>query len=337
MKYSSVRPYLGSIEQLFSVRRSRIDGGRGDGVRVIDVSNGGDLAVTILPDRCLDIHSVRYRGKNLSYLAPNGISHPAYYNPFGEGWSESYYGGFLYTCGLSHVGIKDEDSWSGQKEHGSAANIPAENVNLDLEETENGPVLTLRAKVREAMLCGPNLVLERCIRIAWQKNEIELTDTVRNESYHDQPFSLLYHCNTGYPLLSEQAVLSIPHKAVRGRTPHAEAHIDRINEIWAPEDAMEEMCYYYEVSADENGWASVTLKNPAEGIGMEIAYDTATLDQFVQWKYFVKGEYVMGLEPCNATLDGAADAAMRGSQHVLKPWESAVHRVIFRFTAEGSC
>lgn len=331
MSYQRIKPYLGSLEQIFSLRRSRIDGGRGDGVRVIDVHNGGNLSLTVLPDRCMDLYCVRYKGQNLSYLAPNGISHPAYYNPFGEGWSESYYGGFLYTCGLTHVGIKDEGSWNGQKEHGCAANLPSENTQVQMDETPDGPVLTLKARMREAMLCGPNLVLDRTIRIYWKQDRIELTDRVTNESYHHQDFSLLYHCNTGYPLLSEKAELSIPHSGIRGRTPHAQNHIQRAGEIWAPEDAMEEMCYYYSVIPDKTGWATVSLKNPEAGIAMYLDYDTATLDQFVQWKYFVKGEYVMGLEPCNATLDGAADAAARGSQHVLAPGESREHRLCFRF------
>lgn len=331
MNYPSIKPYIGNLEQVFSVRKSRIDGGRGDGVRIVDVHNGGNLSLTVLPDRCLDIYSVRFHGKNLSYLAPNGISHPSYYSPFGEGWSESYYGGFLYTCGLAHVGIKDDDSWSGQKEHGCAANLPAENVCMELSEDANGPVLTLRARMREAMLCGPNLVLDRVMRIQYQQDSIEVEDTVRNQSFHDQDYSLLYHCNTGYPLLSEAAVLDIPYRNVRGRTPHAQNNIDRLNEIWAPEDSMEEMCYYYDVLPAQDGWATVSLKNPSEGIGMLIDYDTSTLDQFVQWKYFVKGEYVMGLEPCNTTLDGAADAKARHTQHTLAPGACAVHKLRFRF------
>ena len=51
MSYQRIKPYLGSLEQIFSLRRSRIDGGRGDGVRVIDVHNGGNLSLTVLPDR----------------------------------------------------------------------------------------------------------------------------------------------------------------------------------------------------------------------------------------------------------------------------------------------
>lgn len=334
MDYRHIKEYIGSSEQLFSVHRYRMEGGKADGVRAIEVHNGGNLSAVILPDRCMDIYMVRYRGRNLSYLAPNGISHPAYYSPFGEGWSEAYYGGFLYTCGLSHVGIKDESAgWTGQKEHGCAANLPAENVVCDLTEDENGPVLTLRARMREAMLCGPNLVLDRTVRIRWKSDEITLDDTVRNEGFREQPYCLLYHCNTGYPLLSEKSVLRIPHTAVRGRTPHADRNLCRLSEIWAPEERMEEMCYYYTVKPDADRRARITLDNPDEGIGMEMDYDTGTLDQFVQWKYFVKGEYVMGLEPCNTTLDGRGDARERGAEHLLKPGETASHSLKFRFHA----
>ncbi|WP_274595949.1 DUF4432 family protein [Robinsoniella peoriensis] len=37
------------------------------------------------------------------------------------------------------------------------------------------------------------------------------------------------------------------------------------------------------------------------------------LDHFVQWKMMGAGDYVMGLEPANATIDGIADAIENGS------------------------
>ena len=93
MKYQEQRVYTGNPRQLFSVRESRLLGGKMDGVRVADIHNGGNLEVCVAVDRCMDIPEIRYRGRVLNYITPNGIVHPSYYNCFGEGWSEAFAGG----------------------------------------------------------------------------------------------------------------------------------------------------------------------------------------------------------------------------------------------------
>ena len=79
MKYQEQRVYTGNLRQLFSVRESRLLGGKMDGVRVADIHNGGNLEVCVAVDRCMDIPEVRYRGRVLNYIiTPNGIVNPAY-------------------------------------------------------------------------------------------------------------------------------------------------------------------------------------------------------------------------------------------------------------------
>lgn len=79
MKYQEQRVYTGNLRQLFSVRESRLLGGKMDGVRVADIHNGGNLEVCVAVDRCMDIPEVRYRGRVLNYIiTPNGIVHPSY-------------------------------------------------------------------------------------------------------------------------------------------------------------------------------------------------------------------------------------------------------------------
>lgn len=324
----NIRNYIGKPEQLFSVREGRFSGGKADGVRFIEVDNGAGLHVTLLPDRCLDIYQVRLGGKSLNYLTPNGITAPAYYNPFGEGWSDGFFGGFLFTCGLTNTGIKEPGVWETEKEHGCISNSPARHVNLEF--TGDGMGVVISGTMHEGILGGANMLLKRKVELRYGENTIRVTDTVCNESCRPTPMMLLYHCNTGYPLLSEEARVEIPHRgAVRGRTPHAAKHVDSWQEIEPPQDEYEERCYYFTPDPDENGWAKATLENPGTGLKLEIAYDTSTLDQFVQWKNFVKGEYVMGLEPCNATLDGRSEAEQNGSLKIMEPGESRQHNLCF--------
>lgn len=329
MNYFETKPYVGNREQLFSVRESRLIGGRADGVRVVDIHNGGNLSLTVAVDRCMDIPVLRYRGRCLNYVTCNALSHPAYYEITGEGWSEAFSGGFLYTCGLSNTGLRSGTDWDTQKEHGCIANRPAEHLNIVETETEHGPAVELVGTMKEGMLAGTNLSLTRHIRVSYQKDEVEIIDVVRNEGFRRVPQPILYHCNMGYPLLQPDSKFTISHTAVRPRTPFAERELQRLNEILPPQDAMEEACYYYTPAKDSSGWATAILENAREHLRLRLSFDTTTLDHFVQWKNFVKGEYVMGLEPANAPIDGREDALSRGELPFLEGGEARTYRLRF--------
>ena len=47
MNYQEQRPYVGNLRQLFGLRESRLAGGKADGVRIVDIHNGGDLALCV--------------------------------------------------------------------------------------------------------------------------------------------------------------------------------------------------------------------------------------------------------------------------------------------------
>ena len=329
MKYQDEKQYIGNREQLFSVRQSRLTGGRADGVRIVDIHNGGNLELTIAQDRCMDIPVLRYRGRCLNYITCNGLSHPAYYEVSGEGWSEAFSGGFLYTCGLSNTGQRSGTEWDTQKEHGGIANRPAEYLNILQSETEDGPVVELVGTMREGMMAGTNLSLTRSIRVSYRKDVVEITDVVKNEGYRRVPHTILYHCNMGYPLLQPDSRFSLQHSAVRPRTPFAAEQLSHLEEILAPQDEMEETCYYYTPVPDAEGWSAAVLENVREGLRLRLSFETSTLDHFVKWENFVKGEYTMGLEPANAPIDGRQDALARDELPYLDAGESRTYRLRF--------
>lgn len=331
MEYQEQKTYVGNLRQLFGVRESRLAGGKADGVRVIDLHNGGALELCVAADRCMDLAEVRYRGRVLNYITPNGLVHPSYYSCYGEGWSEAFAGGLLYTCGLSNTGLRESIDWEAQKEHGCIANTPAEQFSAVIEETEAGPIATLHGVMNEGMLAGVDLSLTRTIRMRYLCNEIEITDIVRNEGWRTAPHMILYHCNLGYPLLQPDSRVQIPNQGIRPRTSFAETMLPKLDTILPPQDELEEMCYYYMPAPDERGWEQVRLENRREHIGLTLSFDTATLPHFVQWKNFVKGEYVMGLEPANCTIDGRSDAIARGQMQQLEPGQSRIYRLRFCF------
>lgn len=331
MNYWQEKTYVGNLRQLFGVREARLSGGKSDGIRVVDLHNGGDLSLCVAVDRCMDIPELRYRGRIIHYITPNGLVHPAYYSCFGEGWSESFAGGLLYTCGLTHIGPREDLDWLTQKEHGSIANTPAQNFSIDIQETRQGPQVILRGTMHEGMLAGVNLTLTRTIRMQYLTNQIEIEDTVKNEGYRSAPHMILYHCNLGYPLLQPDSICSLPHHSVRPRTPFAQSMLPHLDEILPPQDQLEEMCYYYTPLTDALGWAHIRMENQREHLGMTLSLDTDTLPMYIQWKNFVKGEYVMGLEPTNCTIDGRADAQQRNTLRYLEPGQQITYRLRFRF------
>lgn len=319
MSYSKEKAYIGNLAQIFAVKEYKLCGGRADGVRAIDISNGAGLDITLLPDRCMDLYQIRFQGKNLNFITPNGIVHPNNYQPDGDGWLRAYAAGFLTTCGLSNIGIPGEDDYGKTVMHGRIANTPAADVCIKTEVMDDVPTVTVTGTMHEAVLFGTNLTLTRTIVCRQGSNEVEVTDRVHNAGYHRVPHMILYHFNMGYPLLSETARIVIPHHSMTPRTDHAAAHASDWAVVVPPQDDFSEMCYYHDVVADETGMAEVGIDNPANGLSMRIAFDKSTLTHFVQWRMLGKGEYVTGLEPCNATIDGRDDALKNGSLKFLEP------------------
>ena len=72
--------YLGHESQISGVEEVRLVGGRGDGMRLLQVRNGKGLEFTVSVDRCADLSRLSYRGGNYGYFSPCGYVHPSYYS-----------------------------------------------------------------------------------------------------------------------------------------------------------------------------------------------------------------------------------------------------------------
>ena len=74
------RAYYGHESQLFGVEEYRLTGGKGDGMRLLQVRNGKGLDFTVSADRCADISRLHFRGENCGFFSANGYVAPAYYD-----------------------------------------------------------------------------------------------------------------------------------------------------------------------------------------------------------------------------------------------------------------
>jgi len=331
-KASTLKPYIGSMQQLAGIRTSVLDDGKARGLRVADVDNGSGLTFTALLDRGMDIGKASFKGIPLAYMSPVGYSHPAHFEGDGLRWLRNFTAGLMTGCGLRNVGIPDdgiEDEGDGPMGlHGRLSNTPAEKIAVTEEWIDGKYQLALSGTVRETCFFRDNLELKRTLSTSMGENAITFTDRVTNRGVKPAPLMLLYHINLGFPLLSETATLSAN---VNETTPRDEIAAQDI-ETWAtckkPTLGIPEQCFFHDIEPDGDGMARITLSNPHVGLAIEIAYRKAELPCLTQWKMMGEQEYVMGLEPANCLPNGQTQERENGTLRMIEPDETIEHKVV---------
>lgn len=315
-----MNPYIGHSSQISGVEEHRLVGGKGDGMRLYEVTNGKGLEMTVTPDRNGDISRLRCDGINLSYMSPCGYVAPAYYDRIGSNWLSSFTAGFLTTCGLQAVGSPCIDEGEKLPLHGSIANLPCEHSFW--EETED--LICLHTQTKDEVIFGRKLTLKRTIVISKNENSFTITDEIQNTGDRTEPVEILYHMNMGYPLLDEDSMLLIPSKEVLPRDKHAAEDIENWMHMEKPQAGYQERCYYHRF-ADSKGMAKIF--QPKLGTGVEITFDAMKLDGFVEWKMMGIRDYVLGLECGNCYPDGRDVMRKIGMLKFLKPGEKKIYTV----------
>ena len=318
-----MNPYIGHDSQVYGIEEHRLVGGKGDGMRLLEINNGKGTELTVVLDRCADISRLRYKGVNLSYFSPCGYVAPAYYDAAGANWLKSFTAGYLTTCGLQAVGSPCTDEGEELPLHGSIANMPAEQVYWLEEEGD----LVVYATIRDEGIFAPKLRMFREIRVSLRSNEFSIQDTIENTGDTRQPFEILYHMNMGYPMLDEDSILEIPSAEVLPRDEHAAEDIGNWMHMIKPEAGYVERCYYHKFP-DRNGKAGIY--QPKLGKGLEITFDAEELDGFVEWKMMGVRDYVLGLECGNCYPDGRDVMRQTGMLKFLEPGEKKTYQVKVR-------
>ena len=316
-------PYIGHDSQIYGIEEHKLVGGKGDGMRLLMVNNGRGLELTVSPDRGCDISRLRSRGVNMSYFSPCGYVALAYYESKGSDWLKSFTAGFLTTCGLQAVGSPCNDEGEELPLHGSIANTPAEQIYW----TEEEDALVIRATVKDEVLFGRKLRLNRELRVSLERNEFVIRDTIENTGDTTQPFEILYHMNMGYPLLDEDSIITIPADQVVPRDAHAAEDVQNWMHMQKPTPGYQERCYYHKFK-EKQGVASIY--QPKLGTTLSIHFDTEELDGFIEWKMMGVRDYVLGLECGNCYPDGRKAMRESGMLKFLSPGESKEYRVKVR-------
>lgn len=314
--------YLCNPQQAYTLRKVTVSEGRARGASVIEVCTAGGLQVDILPDAGLDIGQVRFKGINMTFISKNGFDSPALVNAYENEFLNYFPGGLLYTGGLRSAGGANRDGGEWHPLHGRFHSLLAEQVSTTVENN----IITVSGVLRETALFGAALEVKRTIQIPVFGTDITVSDVLTNLTHRDEEYALLYHCNFGYPLLSDEAHVELPEdRKTTPRTPFAANLLGNECSVSAPVPNEEERCFFH-----ENMERTASLVNPAIGTKMTMRWSD-TLPILVQWRSMASGDYALGLEPTNCYIMGRNAERENGTLPVLKPFESVCTEVNFSF------
>lgn len=325
---ADLRRRVGDMSQLAGIRSITLNDGPETGVRALDVRTGSGLRFTVLPDRGLDIADTEWNGTSLVWHSSTGITHPAYFEPAGIGFLRGFYGGLLVTCGFMNVGAPAEDNGEHFGLHGRASNLPAKQVHYETEWQGDDYILRISGKVRETRLFGENVLLTRTLTTKLGSRTIAITDVFENQGFAPTPLMVLYHINTGFPLLDDNSELLINSDLIP-RDAEAAKGLDVARQGAPPTPDFKEQVHQHRVTPAADGWATTVLINRHfnGGLGLSVRYRPDELPYFWQWRMVGEGAYVMGLEPANCSVMGRGEGRRQGLLPILAAGEQKTHHL----------
>ncbi len=315
---------VGRLEQIARIEPCVLTGGHAKGTRAFHVTTGGGLAFTVAADRCLDIPHVSYNGIPLCWYNNAGVVAPQFYEPEGNGFLRSFFGGLLTTCGLRNFGSRVEVDGETFPMHGRIGNLPASEVSWGTAWQGDDCTFWIEGVIRESRLFGEDLTLRRRIEAPLGGTGLRILNTVRNEGYRPEGHMILFHMNPGFPLLDDGARLMVDPLDVHPRDAEAQKGLAVYDRFTGPQSGFAEQVFILDLRPDDAGYTTATLVNErlAGGLALRLRFPKAHLPYLAEWRMLGQGAYVLGLEPANCpTIEGRAEAVKRGTLPVLQPGE----------------
>ena len=292
---------------------SVVSNGRAAGCRAIDLRVPEGIDLRLLPDRGLDAGDAWFGGVKLSWTSPVGETAAVDHD-----WVKSFGGGLMVTCGLRNVGVPSE----GQGLHGEFTFQHAEVTAVE----QSAGALEVRGRLAEVEALGYDVEVRRTWRTDAGEGRVELEDVVVNRGRETAPALQLYHVNFGAPLWAEGSRLSLDARATRPRDAAAAPHAWDVCPGVVPRAV--ERVYEHDVQPGRDGWCSATVTGG--GLEVEVRWDAATMPRMWQWVHPAPGLEVLGLEPANCSVLGAAHDRAEGRLPELAPGEERRTRLEVR-------
>ena len=308
MKARALRPLVGDLRQLASVRRIVLDDGPERGVRALSFSTGGGLDFWALSDRSLDIGPLWCAGVPLAWQSPAGFRSPALHDPEGDGgrgFNRSF-SGFLVTCGLDHTRQPDGE----HPHHGRLPFTPARLTAYGESWDAPEPVLFCEGEVIQARYGGEALRLRRRIEAPIGGREIRVADEVENLGAEPCPQAMLYHFNLGYP-------------AVRTGTEVRLGSTTLLGPIALPDAGDRPTSANWPVTGDQATCVVGTPNRPGS-LSVEFSFATRALPHLQVWRDLRPHAGIVAVEPC--TSERTPDARS-GPERPIAPGETRRYSV----------
>ena len=327
--------------QVGGIETSVLDNGPGRGNRIAWINTGSGLRCKIVIDRAMDIMDACYNQYGLAWISHPGTTAAYHSAHAGMEWLRSFGGGLLTTCGLSHVGGPESDSFGERGLHGRISNLPAELVSIEQPDIPHGKMeMSITGITRETSVFGPSLEISRTISAKLGKPHISIRDEVRNAGNQTVPHMLLYHCNFGWPLVDEGTEI---HWSGNWRSRGNEGDNKIFHEghdfrkclpPQADHSGTGEACAFIEPGADARGTCICGLFNPKLILAVMIRFKKQELPCLCNWQHWGRGEYVTALEPATNQPAGQKKAREQGDLVLLEPGEARTYHLELQVTQD---
>jgi hypothetical protein len=209
--------------------------------------------------------------------------------------------------------------------HGRVSNLSAKNVSCKTFWEDDNYVMKAEGEITEASGQGENFKFSRIIFTKMGEKKIHINDTVENCSFYTVPHMFLYHINLGYPLLDNKSELHLSYNNIEPLNQDSEKYINRLHEFHLPNKKSPELVYILKMNADKKGFCNVAFVNRYINkntvLGLYLKFKKGDFPYFNLWKKLNRGEYVIGFEPGNCTVEGRVKQRERGDLKYLKPQE----------------
>lgn len=326
---ADVRRQLGHPRQLVSVERLVHAEGPAAGAGVLVVRNPRGISFEVTLDKAMDIGWADAPGLPLAWCSSRGPVSSARHEPQGAGWTRTFSGGLLTTCGLASTGSPSTIDARDHGLHGRVGNIPVENVRWGLTEIDGEAWIEITGQVVEASLDTETLLLRRRIQACTMRAELRIEDTVTNESWVEAGHMFRHHLNLGYPVVTQgtQVTSSALPFGMReeGTIPDFPWTLDLQAEGEAP--PVEEVIYCKAPLGEKA--VTTTLTGP-DGTWIEVKQEADDWPLLVLWRDARSGVNVLGVEPSTSRDGGRAQAERDGEVITLLPGESRRYRTVIR-------
>ncbi len=322
--------YTGKDDALISVEKLSFTEGPASGLQLIRLKTLTGLELDLLPGRGLDIANLYYKGSKVSFMSKNGLVASGSGNPGPGNFMSGFFGGMLTTCGLRNVG-PDCTDLDGEYHpfHGNFSNLLADEISIT---RPSATTVEISGLIKETALFGHNLKLYRRILLDAKEMSVEVEDKLLNNSPRPEEIMLLYHYNFGFPFLADGVkVIFQSDDLVKPRTCGVDTGIDRLNEIVAPVDDIDEEVYFHLQEAREDGFAYAAVLNEKLGFSAILKYETKELPILTQWKSMASTDYALGLEPTNNYIMGRKKERENKTLQHIGPFEEKTFRSGLKF------